>query len=53
MAMDVHGRQWYVMLIAIVTGLMAVFAAQTRHGRDCEACSPDSRAALCVYKHVK
>lgn len=53
MAMDVHDRQWYVMLIVIVTGSMAVFAAQTRRGRDCEACSPDSRAVLCVCMHVR
>jgi hypothetical protein len=53
MAMDVHGRQWYVMLIVIVTGLMAAFAVQTRHGRDCEACSPDSRAVPFVYVYVR
>jgi hypothetical protein len=50
MATGVHDRQWTVMLI--VTGSMAVFVAQTRHGRDCEACSPGSQAVLCVYKHV-
>jgi hypothetical protein len=47
MAMDVHDRQWFVMLI--VSESMAVFAVQTRHGRDYGVCFPGSRAVLCVY----
>jgi hypothetical protein len=51
MAMGVHDRQYFVMLI--VSGSMAVFAVQTRHGRDCEACSRGSRVVLCVWEHVR
>jgi hypothetical protein len=50
MAMDVHDRQWFVMLI--VSESMAVFAVQTRHGRDYGVCFPGSRAVLCVYNPV-